>query len=229
MGRVHPAGRRDDSAKGDELVHRRQGAGLIFEARGHAHGPRLEPVDQAVCHRGHLLRGRRLCPPPHRPGLDRKVRCLRHEVVGNPVAEDREIVRHAGPVPTDVGISVENLQVVLHLAQPIRLQRRPAEAVRRHQLRGDAVENTRELVASAKSRQLGVDVHIDEPRGDDPAFRVDDTPGGGVRDAVDRGDLSTNDADVQAGPRRAGAIDDIAAGDEDVELQRQDSRSSLPA
>ena len=153
------------------------------------------------------------------------MRCLRHEVVGNPVAEDREIVRDRGPVPTDVGIAVENLQVVLHLAQPAAPQRRPAETVRRHQLGRDAVEDSGELVHSAKPRQLGVDVHVDEPRGDDLAFRVDDPPGRGALDAVDGGHLSVHDADVQAGLGRAGAVDHIAAGDEDVELGHVRSRA----
>src|SRR5207302_6039253 len=84
---------------------------------------------------------------------------------------------------------------------------------------GDAIENTCELVDTAQPRQLRVDVHIDEARGDNFAFRVDDPPGGGAFDAVDRGQLSAGDANVQARANRTRAVDHIAAGDEDLELQ----------
>src|SRR5204863_9843613 len=42
----------------------------------------------------------------------------------------------------------------------------------------------------------------------------------------DRGDFVADDADVAAKPRAAGAIDDAAAGDEDVESRRRPLRRS---
>src|SRR5205085_8277826 len=111
-----------------------------------------------------------------------------------------------------------DLQVILYLAKSLRRQRRPAEAVGRHELRGDAVEHARELVDAAKARQLRVHVDVDEPGRDDQAGRIDDLIRRGGVDAVDSRDAIACYTDIEAGARRTRAVHDLAALDQDVEV-----------
>src|SRR5205085_12487753 len=57
---------------------------------------------------------------------------------------------------------------------------------------------------------------IDEARRHDPVARVDDPRARGPADLADRRDASVLDPDVRAPARRAGAVDDLATGDDEL-------------
>ena len=65
--------------------------------------------------------------------------------------------------------------------------------------------------------QVGVRVHVDEPRADEEPVGVDHPLGRLVDQASDGGDPAARDADVGAVPRIAGAVDHAAAADQEVE------------
>ena len=98
-------------------------------------------------------------------------------MVGDPALELRQVAGHRRPVPADVWVAIEHLQVVLHLAQPVWRQRGPAEPVGRHELCSDALEDSGELVHASEAGQLGVDVYVDEARRHHQASRIDHAPG----------------------------------------------------
>ena len=72
---------------------------------------------------------------------------------------------------------------------------------------------------------VGVGVDVDEAGRDDEPGRVDAVGAVSRRDLANRLDASALDADVGAPRRRARAVDDQAAGDDDVELCRLSLRA----
>src|SRR6185369_9987510 len=59
--------------------------------------------------------------------------------------------------------------------------------------------------------------HVDEPRGHDLPLDVDPPLRLGPREAADRRDAAVADADVPRVPGGAGAVDDVAVGEDEVE------------
>ena len=59
--------------------------------------------------------------------------------------------------------------------------------------------------------------HVDEAGSDDFAGGIDGALAGRGRQIADGGDLSVADADVAGIPRGAGAVDDVAVDDDQVE------------
>ncbi len=60
-------------------------------------------------------------------------------------------------------------------------------------------------------------VDVDEARGHQGAVGVDGATGGGPGELADGGDAAVRDADVGRAGRRAGAVDDRAAADHEIE------------
>src|SRR5262249_57889263 len=103
------------------------GGGTPWWVRGaprHSHGAGREPLLQRLSHGLELLAGWPARHPTHGRRPDSEMRSLRHQVVGNAPAEDRQVFIRGGPVPTDVWIAVEDLKVFLHLVQARRRERR---------------------------------------------------------------------------------------------------------
>ncbi len=121
---------------------------------------------------------------------------MRHKVVRDATLEDCEVASDGRPVPTNVCIPVEGQEVVLHLSQPSRREAGPAKAVRRHELAGDAIEDPSELIHTTESRQLRMDMDVDEAGGDSQALRVDGSSCSRTLKAADRGHTISHDANV---------------------------------
>ena len=65
--------------------------------------------------------------------------------------------------------------------------------------------------------EVGVGVHVDEPGADHEAVGVDHSRRRLPGQTADRRDPVARDPDVRLEPRVAGAVDDAAAANEDVE------------
>src|SRR5712692_5832290 len=166
------------------------------EACGHAHRAGVEPLDQMRPHDSGLLVRRWAGFPTHGCDLDGEMGRLRYEVIWGVAPELRQVAPDGRPVPPDVGVAVEDLEVVLHLAQPIRRKRGPAEPVRRHQLGRDAIEDPGELVDTTETGELRVDVDVDEAWGNRQSTCIDHPRGVRPSQAVDRHDTAAGDPDI---------------------------------
>ena len=82
---------------------------------------------------------------------------------------------------------------------------------------GDALEDFRGQARVDEDRQLGLAQHVDEAGSDDFAGGVDGALARGSSEIADGGDFAVADADVAGVPGRAGAVDDMAVGDDEVE------------
>jgi hypothetical protein len=71
-----------------------------------------------------------------------------------------------------------------------------------------------------EEREIGVTVHVDEARTDDPAARVDSLAGRSRGEVADRLDAPAPDSDVGPVRRRAGPVHDEAAHQRAVEIHR---------
>ena len=83
------------------------------------------------------------------------------------------------------------------------------------------------LCARFISEIVGVGVHIDEAGRHDQTGRVDDVAGFASRDRADGGDPAVLDRHVRAPGGRAGAIDDLASGNHQIESWRRLAARSL--
>src|SRR5690606_6529895 len=79
-----------------------------------------------------------------------------------------------------------------------------------------------------RDRDLGVNVHVDEARGYDPAAGVDLLTGGGISQLSDRGHPVTHDAELGREGRLPRAVNDLAVANNDVELQPRSSSAVRP-
>ena len=91
---VHPAGAGDHATQIDQLAELGERAGLILEARGHAHRAGVEPLDQMRTHGLRLVVGWRAGLPTHGGDLDGEVRRLRYEVVWDAALEYAQVARN---------------------------------------------------------------------------------------------------------------------------------------
>ncbi len=63
---------------------------------------------------------------------------------------------------------------------------------------------------------VAVGVQVDEPGRQEPAARVDDTPGSGILEVADRRDPSLVDRNVGHEPRISRPVQDLSAPDQDI-------------
>ena len=84
-------------------------------------------------------------------------------------------------------------------------------------LGGDALIDLRGQARIDQDGQLRLAQHVDEAGSDDHAVGVDGARALRVAQIADGGDLAVANADVARVPGRAGAVDDVAVGDDDVE------------
>ena len=99
------------------------------------------------------------------------------------------------------------------------LHRREAEAAVAEHHRGDAVPAGDRAVRVPADLGVVMGVQIDEARRDDQAVGVDDFLGEARRASADLRDLAVLDPDVAPVARHAGAVDDGAAFDLNVDSQ----------
>ena len=88
-------------------------------------------------------------------------------------------------------------------------------------LGGDALVNLRGQSGIDQDRHLGLAQHVDETRGNHLALSVDGPRSRRGAQIADGGNFPVANSDVTRIPRRSGAIDDVAVGDDQVELWRR--------
>ena len=67
-----------------------------------------------------------------------------------------------------------------------------------------------------RQREVGMRLDVDEAGRDDLTLRVDRPAGGALVTWLDRDDASAANGDVRPPGRRAGAVDDVAAADDEI-------------
>src|SRR5690606_17927820 len=109
-----------------------------------------------------------------------------------------------------------------------RCPRGEGEPILAEDHRGDPLPKHRLPHVAAFQHRVRVDVGVDEARHHEPAPRVDDRSGRGALEPTDRGDPTVAYRDVGGERSRAGAVDDRAATDQEVELGHENtSRTKL--
>src|SRR6185369_1365785 len=84
-------------------------------------------------------------------------------------------------------------------------------------LQRDALADLRLRPRVERQREVGVRVDVDEAGRDDLAAGVDHPAGRPRRARLERDEAAPVDADVGVAPGRAGAVDQVAAADQQVE------------
>jgi len=82
---------------------------------------------------------------------------------------------------------------------------------------GDALINFRGQARIDQNSKFGLAEHVDEAGSDDLARGVDGALARCGSEIADGGDFSVANAEVSCVPGRAGAVDDMAVGDDEVE------------
>ena len=124
----------------------------------------------------------------------------------------REVLPKSAPVGRDVIVLVA---VLVGLDDGVVLRRdRTAFA---SNLRSDALVNLRRQARIDQDGQLRLAQHVDEARSHDHAVCVDGSIALRIAEISDGRDLAGANPHVARIPRRSGAIDDVAVGDDDVE------------
>ena len=221
VGRVDAAVRSRNSGERGELARVRMGRRLIVEAGIEPDSARAHPRFGRGSHRVQLG----VCGDPRVPAHDadanRQMRRLRDDVHGRPALERAQVGFRRGPVERQVRHRpVGESQDHLDLAGRGRRDATEPEAVGAGEVRRDTLEKAAGRIGRrGQDRQLRVDVDIDEARRDDAASRVDSgmrRPGGRPK-VADCDDPVAGDPDIRPPPRSAGPIDDVAAGDDQIE------------
>ncbi len=150
---------------------------------------------------------------------------LNPALIDRPSVEGVEVLGGAGPVPRHAGL--EGLE--RHALDPgqhahevvavggVVAERGDGEAAVAADDRGDAVQRRRRQRGVPEHLRVEVGVDVDEAGRDDLAGGVDALRRLGVGEVGDGGDAVADDADIGAPTRRVGAVDHVAAGDDDVE------------
>ena len=209
-------------------------AGGVDEAAGEADRTRVERLLEVADHGRQLLVVRRAVARPDHRAADRAV-ALEEGDVGTEVdrLDPREVVGEARPVERHPPAEIAHLpldQLATGLGD--RGEARPAVAgeLRRHPL--GEVADQRPVQEQAR---VGVAVRVDEAGADDPAGDLDDArhaPRVERRQVADLDDPVAAHEHVGDATGRAGAVDDGAAAEEQVEavprLDRGHRRRGLP-
>ena len=126
--------------------------------------------------------------------------------------EAREILAEGSPIGRDV-IAVVAGAIALNDG----VVERRGRAAFAGNFGGDALKDFRRQAGVDEDREFGLAKHVDEAGRDDFASGVDGACAGRGGEVANGGDFSVADAEVTGVPRRAGAVDDVAVGDDEVE------------
>ena len=126
-----------------------------------------------------------------------------------------EISADGTPAPAETGrVAVPPGQLPPQLPERVGVVRGVAQAVLPEHFEGHALRGLRQVLRIGEHGEVGVGVHVDETRREHEPVRVDDPVRSCFRVADGRYPTSGH-GDVGPEPRRAGAVDDIAAAEDD--------------
>ena len=215
--------------QGDQLVGVGEAPRRIVEPRGHAPGALLHRRTQECALVPELGRRRRAVVPADRADPERGVPDQVDDVDGHPVREQVEVLLDRGPpagqrrAAIQTGVDLDEL-----LEVPGGRERRVGAAVDADDLGRDPLPDLGLVTRLRQDHQAGVGVHVDEARTDHPPGRVD---GAVRRDAIERAPEQPHplalDSDRAVVARIAGAIDDEAARDQEIEHGGPSGRQSI--
>ena len=123
-----------------------------------------------------------------------------------------EVLAEGSPVGSDVVVVVSG---VVGLNDGV-IERRDGAAFA-GDFGSDALIDFRGQAGVDEDGEFGLAEHVDESGGDDFAGGVNGALTRRGSEVADSGDFSVADAEIAGVPRRAGAIDDVAVGDDEVE------------
>ena len=207
MRRVDAARGAGDAGEERQLVDVGGGAGGIEHAGAQSGGTGRESLAQQLAHPRLFGRRRRAIGIVHGRDPQGRVPDQRDDVDRRPRRIDRRDIGGHRRIDVLVG-SAEQVQ----RRRNVRVhQRRQADAAVADDDGGDALADLRQHVRRRQDDLVVVGMHVDEARRDDPAAGVehDGTLLRQIR--ADRDDALALDAHVGAKARRAGAVDDGAA------------------
>jgi hypothetical protein len=140
-------------------------------------------------------------------------------VDGDPVAvEAVEVLADATPTPVEPGwIVVPARELAAELLQHLVGDGRVAQAVLAEHLERHALVHLRLVRRVREELEVGVRVHVDEPRADEQAVGFDRPRRRLPAQATHRGDAAACDADVRCVPGVAGTVDYVPAADQEIE------------
>ena len=126
--------------------------------------------------------------------------------------EPRKVLPEAAPV----GVDVQVTELRLARLDDGVVQRRDRFALARD-LRGDALVDLRGQARIDEYRELRLAEHVDETRRDHHPLGIDGARARLAGEQADGGHPAIADANVPRVPGRAGAIDDVPIGDDEIE------------
>ena len=132
-----------------------------------------------------------------------------------PIVEPPEIVAEGAPIDDDTEVRRARGRLANHPVVHGRDRRALAG-----DLGGHALEQLARRAAVDEDVELGLTEEIDESRRDDEVGCIDGRAGRRVLERANRRNAIADDADVAAKPWRAGAVDDAAVDEQDVETPR---------
>lgn len=107
------------------------------------------------------------------------------------------------------------------LSRPVRRQRRPAKPVRGCQVGRNPLLDRTVAMGPAQQRNLGMNVHVDEPRTNNPPSGVDDSLSSCPLHPADRNDAVIDNPDIgQPGWLAPRPVDNYPAANPHVEVHR---------
>ena len=123
-----------------------------------------------------------------------------------------EILAEGSPVGSDVVVVV-----VGAIGLNDGIVQRGGRAAFASDFSGDALKDLRRQVRIHQDREFRLPEHVDEAGGDDFAGGVDGALARRGSEVADGGDFSVPDSEVAGVPRGAGAVDNVAVGDDEIE------------
>ena len=210
-----PRASRHHPGQGHELRGLGVDARGVDEPRREAEGARVEGVREEGRHPPLLVRRGRPLGEAHGGDAEGPVADEGHDVGGEPgLAQAIEPGAEAGPVPGERGRE-ERRPLAEEPAPRRRGGRR--EAAHPRDFGGDALANLGLGGGHGQQREVGVRVHVDEPRGDERAPGIHDPPGLAPEARRDGDHALALDGHVGADGRPARPVEDVSAADQPVE------------
>ncbi len=118
-----------------------------------------------------------------------------------------------------VGLNAIVIVLLLISAENGVVQRRDGFALA-GDFRGNPLEDLRGKAGVDKDGEFGLSQHVDEAGSDNSAACINGARASRIMQITDGGNLSISNSDVAGIPGRAGAVDNVPVGDDDIEGRR---------
>jgi len=222
---VIAAARRNDLAECCEFAGVGVHARGVGQAAGHADRSCAETLGENLLHADDLVgSGGPIVGSDHQQSQG-ALRDQVRRVGGNALIEPVEVLTDGPPGEVEVGrVAVPAGDLSADLRQHRIVHRCVAQPVLAEHLGRHALADLGEMIWRGEDLQVGVGVHVDETGRDDQTGGVDGAPSRQVGGVADPDDDGTGDGHVRGVPRRAGAVDDRPALQDEVDRRGRPRR-----